>query len=127
MARRAPAAVDIPDLGTRLASIEADLRDLRDIVDRLTAGRVAADDRPFLDAVAAAVGDRLFSCRELINHAIVDATLRSALGDVTARRLGKRLRRLSGSPIGPYRVMCVDRDQDGQIWRLQVDHLQPNA
>ena len=116
--RLAAAAVD--DLATRLAAVEAELDRLRDIVGRLTASRVPNDDATFLGAIAAAVGDHLFSARELLNHATVDTTLRAAIGGASAKQIGRRLRRVAGQRVGPYRVLWVDRDNDGNSWRLQV-------
>jgi len=138
MPRRAPAAIDqngsalpfspTPDLATRVAAIEAgyqhlrdDIQQLRDMVNRLIAARrPLTDDAQLLAAIAHAVQDHVFTARELRNHAIVDANLRVAIGGANVRQLGKRLRRVAGQRIGPYRVLWADRDSDGNFWRLQV-------
>lgn len=82
--------------------------------------RPATDDAQLLAAIASAVRDHVFTARELRNHAIVDATLRAAIGGANVKQIGKRLRRVAGQRIGPFRVLWVDRDNDGNCWQLQV-------
>jgi hypothetical protein len=119
--QRAPAVIDAPDLATRLAAVESELHQLRDTVDRLIAARrPIADDAQFLAAIANAVHDHVFTARELRNHATVDAALRAAIGGATVKQIGKRLRRVAGQWIGSYRALWTDRDNDGNIWKLEV-------
>jgi hypothetical protein len=116
----------VPDQ-ERLAALEAlvyqmrdELREVHHLVATLPARRQPIDDAAFLAAIAAAVGDHLFSARELVNHATVDTTLRAAVGIANAKQIGKRLRRMSGQRIGPYQVLWADRDSSGSIWKLDV-------
>ena len=72
--------------------------------------------------MAAAVADRAFSGRELIQHAaLVDGELRAALdvaGLNTARRLGKFFKMIEGQTIAGVRLERIGVDRDGLIWRV---------
>ena len=83
----------------------------------------ADDDAAFIVALASSVGSRVFSSSALLAHAQVDDTLRSALGDTTPRRLGKRLARLEGHEVAGFVVSRIKRE-----WCVQVRaHLQQDA
>ncbi len=118
---------DIAIMGGRAASLEQTAV-LARIGDRPSASNPALIVLPRLAAAAvddlatrlAAVGDHLFSARELLTHATVDTTLRAAIGGASAKQIRRRLRRVAGQRVGRYRVLWVDRDNDGNSWRLQV-------
>ena len=80
--------------------------------------RLAAD-------ISDAVGDRMFSVRELLEHAGVDDVLRAglvkAVGEFdsrTARRIGKRLQRAAGQRLNGLHVERVKCERDGAVWRI---------
>ena len=75
--------------------------------------------------VAVAVRGSVFSSQELLAHAAVDEALRIVLHGLTARRLGKKLRRLANHPHGGLMIAYVDRDAHGAVWSVvQVsEHL----
>jgi hypothetical protein len=75
-------------------------------------------DSALLSAIALAVQGAVFSAKELVDHAAVDANLRAAIGPVSARRLGKRLRSLVETPIDGLVLHRVGRDGGGAIWSV---------
>jgi hypothetical protein len=95
------------ELTVLLREIRDELRGLRALVER---GRVEQPAAPatgdLLRAIVLACGDRLFTSRELLEHADVAPALRAALGSVSARRLGKLLARIEGRVIDG---LCVHR------------------
>jgi len=122
----------------QLAELERRVQVLEQLVrhdgHRCRSATMVADDRDLLRAILASIGDGvLFSARELLEHAGLDPVLARALRGVTAKGLGKRLRRLEGSPsqICDGNTGCViravGRDEHGRIWVLQVvGDLQPD-
>ena len=79
----------------------------------------------FVSSIAAAIGDRMFTARELAAHAdSVDPILKAALEragcDGDSRRLGKRLQRAEGRPLQGYKVERIGSDRDGAIWRIDT-------
>jgi hypothetical protein len=89
--------------------------------------RVPPDDGPLLLAIATATAGRVFSSKELRAHARADADLAQALGRLSSRQIGKRLRALAGRDVGGFVVRRVGRDGDGTIWTVQVAHLHTGA
>jgi hypothetical protein len=125
-------------ISTRAAvpdTTEALLRELVEEVRGLRAdlarerGRSPARDasvEALLPVLAAAVADRAFTSREVVEHAVVDGALRAALdkaGVVTGRQLGKWLRRAEGRAIAGVRLERIGTDRDGVIWRVRVSRV----
>jgi hypothetical protein len=77
-----------------------------------------------LPAIAAAVGDRLFSAKEVIEHStLVDAGLRQVLTDAgitSAPKLGKRLQAIEGQVVGDLVLERIGRDDVGVVWHVRV-------
>jgi hypothetical protein len=100
--------VAIGDLQRRVEVFEA--------VERRARPRVS-DARVIL-AIAGAVGERVFSAAELLEHARIDAPLRRVLRGLTPRRLGKRLEAIASRPVGGFRVERCGREDSGTLWTL---------
>jgi hypothetical protein len=102
-------------LARRVAALEA----------LLARGRVrpAVDNVKLLTAIVGSVKGCAFGAAELLAHGEADAALREALGALTSRQIGKRLRALEGQSIAGCTVRCVGRDGGGMIWIVQVDDL----
>src|SRR5260221_1904472 len=79
-----------------------------------------------LPAIAAVVGDRVFSVSELLEHAAIPEgeALRAAIiglvGALNGRRLGKLLRGIEGENIAGLRIERVGSDRLGVAWTLRV-------
>jgi hypothetical protein len=93
----------------------------------LAGRRVPHDDGPFLLAIATATAGRVFSSGELRAHARVDADLARALGRLSSRQIGKRLRAAAEHDQGGVTVRRVGRDGDGTLWEVQVRDLHAHA
>jgi hypothetical protein len=114
-----------------LAELRQEVRGLAERVAALEAfaprRRLAVADRvaleTFFPLIASAVPrDRLFSVRELVEHADVtrDVALCAVLAATTPRKLGRLLRRAAGIEIAGYVVSIVGRDRDGAVLRLSA-------
>lgn len=81
-------------------------------------------DRELLTALADVVGHRVFTARELHQHAVVTGgVLAEALdraGIRTTRALGKALRRLARHEGSGLRLARVGSDRDGALWCVRV-------
>jgi hypothetical protein len=82
-----------------------------------------AEEARFLLVVAMAVKGRAFSAAELLAHGLVDPELRQALGGMTSRQIGKRLRTLADRDIGGLIVRRIKRDEAGTVWAVSVADL----
>ncbi len=77
------------------------------------------DAKALVAAIAVAVGDRAFNARELVEHAPeVGGPLAAAVGNLSARKLGKALRRIAGKDFAGLRIEKIGDDRDGAIWRI---------
>jgi hypothetical protein len=82
---------------------------------------IEVDPAVLVATIAAAVGDRAFSARELVAHArVVGGPVAVALGGLSARRLGKKLRKLAGQEFDGLVVEHLGADRDGAIWVVRV-------
>ena len=78
------------------------------------------DADALIAAIILLVGDRDFSVRDLMSFALLaPGPLRQAIGDLSSRQLGKRLRKLKGQRFGDFTLERLDRDNQGAIWQLQ--------
>ena len=99
---------------------------LERILRLLEHGRGPRDDadRRLVLAILESVGDRPFTCTDVVQHAqLADSGLRDALlgADVdTARDLGALLRRLHGITVDGVRVDRVDASRAGAVWSLRL-------
>jgi hypothetical protein len=76
-------------------------------------------DAPRLVAVLAdLIEDKSFTSADLVELALHNTELRDAIGDMTARKLGKALRSIAGRDVGGYTLRNDGRDMDGVIWRV---------
>jgi hypothetical protein len=128
--------------GVMVELLQAILDKLAVIADVLSSG--AGPERPrvtltdtergvlalLLPAISAAVGDRLFTVRDLLEHATtVDPELRIALECATfkldagsARRIGKRLQRAQGLPMNGFSLVRHEaKDRDGVVWQIRAN------
>ena len=81
---------------------------------------VSAEDHAlFVMAIAAAIGGAAFTASELRPH----PELQQALGSLTVRQIGKRLRALAGREMAGYVVVRIGREGSGVLWSVQVAHL----
>jgi len=106
-----------------IAQLVADVEALRDRVSALERQlrRQDDDDRDLVRAIVTAVhADVLFSAGDLVEHGTIDRALGQALGGLTARQLGKKLRELADRPLGGFAIVRVDRNSAGTIWMVQV-------
>ena len=107
-------------VATALSELAAEVRQLRlDLA--VGRGGDAPGDAAVVIAIAASVGSRWFSARELYAHARTDATLMHTLACAlldTPRQAGKFLRRLTGRPVGGFLVERGPARRDGAWWRL---------
>jgi hypothetical protein len=105
---------------------------LRELVDlqRKTLAAIEQSRRPLHDkpitnllpVLAAAVVDKAFSAREVMQHAaLVDDSLRDALaaaGLSNARQLGRWLRSVENQTIAGVVLTRIGLDRDGVVWRV---------
>jgi hypothetical protein len=109
------------------------LREIRDEVRALRADLAPrrrpptrADLGKHLRAIAALVGDNLFSVSELLEHAAIPegealrAAIMALVGELNGRKLGKLLRDIEGREIAGLRVERVGEDRLGAAWVLRV-------
>ena len=110
-----------------LAAILEELRGLRaDLADRKR-GRLSLADRAllaaFLPVVAAVVGARAFTVRELVDHARLptEAALLDALAAAGgANKAGRLLKRGNGIEVDGMMAWNVGDDRDGLVWRVRA-------
>jgi hypothetical protein len=77
-----------------------------------------ADD--LVAAIRLLVGDKVFSVHDLMTFALMtEGPLRRAIGGLSAKQLGKKLRALRGKCFGDFVLERLDRDNLGAIWQLQ--------
>jgi hypothetical protein len=108
-----------------LRQLVAEVRGLRADLARQHTGDLGGDDAQtanLLSAIGEAVGDRLFTSCELLEHAKVIAgplcAVLDALNVATPRRLGKCLSRIEGRECAGLAVQRVGTDADGIIWKV---------
>ena len=70
------------------------------------------------------VGFFTFTARELIAHAgVVGGPLAEVLGDMSARRLGKLLRRIAGKSFDGLAIERIGEVRAGTVWQVaEVDY-----
>ncbi len=112
-------------LRAELAVVRAEQAAQRARVEQLEArnGPRDAAEGAVLLAIAAAVGSRAFTSRELMAHAEQDPALGEALfeADITsARECGHLLRRLSWAAADGYRLVRAGSSRHGLIWEVRV-------
>jgi hypothetical protein len=109
--------------------IEALLREILDGQRRILAalervyGPRDAADVALLVAIAEAIGDRRWTCGELVAHAALSPSLHDALenADITnARDLGWFCRRLCGNPRPDIRLARAGASRAGALWCVAV-------
>ena len=110
---------------TLLRQLVAEVRGLRADLARQHVGEQGGDDvrtANLLSGIADAIGDRLFTSAELLEHAKVIAgplpAVLDALNVATPRRLGKCLGRIEGRECAGLAVQRVGTDVDGIIWKV---------
>lgn len=69
-----------------------------------------------LPAIAGTLGSDLFTARELIEHSA--PALRLVCVGLSARQLGKLLRRAHGQPVGGYVVSSDGLEVGAVLWRV---------
>lgn len=105
------------------------LREIRDLLKTLVQISPAADRRALttedrrtlatvLPAISRSIGDAVFTTVDLELHAATDPQLRSALGDISRRKLGKLLARSVGLGLDGVRVQRVGTVREGILWRV---------
>ena len=128
------------DVGARLASVRPvtvatrDLGVLDEVLAELRAIRVLLEQRQqppspptlsredrgrlsrLLPAVGATLGSELFTSSDLVEHE--SAALRVVCVDLTAKQLGRLLRRAAGTPIGGYLVERQGVEAGAVLWRV---------
>jgi hypothetical protein len=80
------------------------------------------DADALLPVLAAAVGDHVFSAREVVAHARVNPELADTLTAArlsSARKLGRYLQRVEGREAAGVRVRKIGADRDGAIWQCE--------
>ena len=116
----------------RESPVEALLRELVDLQRQILAALeqrqrptqlTREEEARFVLVVALAVRGRAFNAAELLAHGRVDADLRQALGGLTSRQIGKRLRTLADRDIGGLIVRRIKRDDAGTVWTVSVADL----
>jgi len=116
--------VEIAELRGAVAALAARVVALERAVREKSLVSDTANSRRFLIAIAEIVKGHAFTSAELMAHARdVSPTLRQAFaaaGVTSARRLGKRLQRLQGRPLGGLYLERVGADYTGAIWLLRV-------
>jgi hypothetical protein len=114
-----PRAVDDESPPTWAIELLAEVRQLRGDLARLQ-GRSTlsrADRRilsKLLPALAGALGSELFLSCELLEHAAVGLVCKG----MSARQLGRLLRRSTGVPVDGYLVERVDEEAGAVVWRV---------
>lgn len=98
---------------------------LADILRALERGPVARDraDVALFVTVAETIGDRRWTCGQLVAHSEVAPALRDALEgcDITnARELGQLCRRMEGLVRPGLWLERVGDSRDGVVWRVRV-------
>jgi hypothetical protein len=79
------------------------------------------DARALLDAIGLYVGAVTFNSRTLVEHAKVrGGLLQLAIGNMSTRKLGKALRRISiMGDLGGASLERQGRDKAGALWRVR--------
>lgn len=114
-----------PALLALLEQIAADVRALREAAEHGREIRPQADtSADLLRVIRAAVGDCVFTCADLVEHAALptaaelQAAMIAAVGSTNARRIGKLLRKVEGIGAGGLTVRRVGEDRGGAIWMV---------
>jgi hypothetical protein len=115
-----------PDLLTvpvqNLDRLERDLAAVQARLERLEALVLSPDAGAFLAQLAASTSGRVFSVRELRQHATVDPALAATLAHFRSPKgLGRFLRELSASPPpGAFTLERVLRERTGWLWKVSA-------
>ena len=110
-----------------LVAILAELREMNGRLAVRQPARLSRADQDALVAilpvVAEVVAHRVFTVRELREHALLPSqgALREAIERVGgANRLGRLLKRGDGVAVAGYTVDHVGQDRDGLMWRVRA-------
>ncbi|OYW98384.1 MAG: hypothetical protein B7Z14_14955 [Bosea sp. 32-68-6] len=104
--------------------ILAELRALNARIDRLDrAGYAVPPSHGLVIAIGQHVGERAFTAAELIRHGEAAApallsAIETACGRISARSLGKKLAKMSGTSIAGMRVESLAEERSGRLWRV---------
>jgi hypothetical protein len=125
MTVRDPLAADTAEL---LRDILTEIRALRaDLAGR--SPRPDAGAAKLVLCISRAVGARVFSVTELLEHAQVTPELRTALiaavGAENGRKVGKLLRRIEGMAFDGCRIMRAGSDREGILWLCDFETRKP--
>jgi hypothetical protein len=109
--------------GPMVERLRVEVSRLAQRVSLLERARQPRDDQAddLLRVIARVIGDTPFSAREVLRHARIVEPLRdhlAAAGIRSARQLGKRFRRTEGRDCAGFRLVRLDVDRDGVVWRL---------
>lgn len=116
------AAPDVVDVLAALARLEAKID--KAIEAREPGPRVNAATADLLRVIRAAVGDYVFTCADLVEHAALpgkaalSAAIVSAVGSMNPRRIGKALRAVEGIDLDGVIVRRTGSGRDGIEWRV---------
>lgn len=118
-----------------LASLQAILGELRAVHAAIAGGRAAgrpdAADAELLRAIAMSVGDHVFCAADLFDRVRpgpgsdpLQAAIVAATGDLSARKLGKLLRRIEGRNLDGFEVIRTGlAAREGLIWQVRAASL----
>lgn len=122
---------DDPEALALLREIRDELRAIREAIEseRRPSRSLRHQDRAALLAILpvlySAFPESLFSCWQVLDLAAgTDAlglNLRTALGGLTAPRLGKLLARAAGFTIEGFQIRRQGQDGNGALWRCVAD------
>ena len=124
LARRSPAAVSAaaPDpVEALLRELVEQVRGLRaDLAERRPATSLSRVDRErlarLLPAIGGTLGSEPFNSSEICEHDA--AALRLGRAGLTAKQLGRLLRRAVGTPVGGYLVERLGEEAGAVLWRV---------
>ncbi|MBB3020664.1 hypothetical protein FHR70_003750 [Microvirga lupini] len=117
------------DTDALLRVLISEVRGLRADIARQAGAPVQADSlAALLDAIASAVGARVFTASELADFAEAAPpekllTALHAAGGTSPRKVGKLLRRMEKQELAGWRVLQVGSDRDGIIWKVEPASL----
>jgi hypothetical protein len=113
----------VSDLDRIVGDLVLEVRALRaELAGRGAALPRAADTAGLLRVIVAAVGDRVFTCAELVAHSTLPASadlhaaIVASVGAANPRKLGKLLRSIEGQDFAGLSVRRVGSERDGLIW-----------
>lgn len=103
----------------------AELRELRaDVAGRGAPRQAGPETAALLLAIRAAVGEYVFTCADLVEHAALPAAadlqgaIVAAIGSLQPRRIGKALRAIDGCDVEGLTVRRHGSGRDGVEWKV---------